>query len=143
MHVTTYVNLHVYNFRDYRLTIQNLQQSSSWKVCFYHSHKKQKDSLKTRAVLLIFSLEVEISGMAVQGIHQNSEKWLLSKRIFLVEITFRLFYPFYVLMIMVLTLLRQLRRSLQMKKKKKITNASYAAHSHSKKGWSQGHLRRS
>ena len=43
-------------------------------VCFachvmYHSHKKRKDSLETRAVLLIFSLELRISGVAVQGIH--------------------------------------------------------------------------
>ena len=37
----------------------------------WHSHKKRKDSLKTRAVLLIFSLELEISGVAVQSIHQN------------------------------------------------------------------------
>ena len=29
-------------------------------------------------VLLIFSLELEISGVAVQSIHQNSEKWQLS-----------------------------------------------------------------
>ena len=36
--------------------------------------KKQKDSLETWAVLLIFSLEPEISGVAVQSIHQNSEK---------------------------------------------------------------------
>ena len=43
----------------------------------YHSHKKRKDSLETRAVLLIFSLELEISGVAVQSIHQNSEKWRL------------------------------------------------------------------
>ena len=40
-----------------------------------HSHKKRKDSLETRAVLLIFSLKLEISGVAVQSIHQNSEKW--------------------------------------------------------------------
>ena len=40
-----------------------------------HSHKKRKDSLETRAILLIFSLEFEISGVAVQSIHQNSEKW--------------------------------------------------------------------
>ena len=43
----------------------------------YHSHKKRKDSLETRAVLLIFLLELEISGVAVQSIHQNSEKWRL------------------------------------------------------------------
>ena len=30
-----------------------------------HSHKKRKDSLETRAVLLIISLELEISGVAV------------------------------------------------------------------------------
>ena len=39
---------------------------------FKHSHKKQKDSLETLAVLLIFSLELEISGVVVQSIHQNS-----------------------------------------------------------------------
>ena len=42
-----------------------------------HSHKKRKDSLDTRAVPLIFSLELEISGVAVKSIHQNSEKWWL------------------------------------------------------------------
>ena len=41
------------------------------------SHKKRKDSLETRAVLLIFSLELEISRVAVQKIHQNSENWWL------------------------------------------------------------------
>ena len=39
-----------------------------------HSHKKRKDSLETRAVLLIFLLELELSGVAVQGIYQNSKK---------------------------------------------------------------------
>ena len=33
-----------------------------------HSHKKRKGSLETQAVLLIFSLELEISGVAVQSI---------------------------------------------------------------------------
>ena len=46
-----------------------------------HSHKKRKDSLKTRAVLLIFWLELQISGMAAQRIHQNSEKWWLLRGI--------------------------------------------------------------
>ena len=41
------------------------------------SHKKRKESLETRAVLLIFLLELQISGIAVQGIHQNNEKWWL------------------------------------------------------------------
>ena len=40
-----------------------------------HSHKKRKDSLETRAALLIVSLELEISRVAVQSIHPNSEKW--------------------------------------------------------------------
>ena len=39
------------------------------------SHKKRKDSLETQAVLLIFSPELEIFGVSVQSIHQNSEKW--------------------------------------------------------------------
>ena len=39
-----------------------------------HSHKKRKDSLERRAVLLIFLLELEVYGVAVQSIHQNSEK---------------------------------------------------------------------
>ena len=46
-----------------------------------HSHRKRKDSLETRAVLLIFSLELEISGVAVQRIHQNNEKWWLCEEL--------------------------------------------------------------
>ena len=42
-----------------------------------HSHKKRKDSLETRAALLIFSPELEIFGVDVQSIHQNSQKWQL------------------------------------------------------------------
>ena len=38
------------------------------------SHKKRKDSLETRGVLLIFSLELDMSGVVVQSIHQNSKK---------------------------------------------------------------------
>ena len=41
---------------------------------FAHSHKKRKDSLETLAVLLIFLLELEMSGVAIQSIYQNSEK---------------------------------------------------------------------
>ena len=44
---------------------------------FFHSRKKRKDSLETRAILLIFSLELEISEVALQSIHQNSKKWRL------------------------------------------------------------------
>ena len=42
-----------------------------------HTHKKWKDSLETRTLLLLFLLELEISGVAVQSIHQNNEKWWL------------------------------------------------------------------
>ena len=42
-----------------------------------HSHKKRRYSLETRAVLLIFSLEFEISGVPVQRKHQNRERWWL------------------------------------------------------------------
>ena len=38
---------------------------------------KRENSMETGAVLLIFSLEVEISELAVQKMHQNSEKWWL------------------------------------------------------------------
>ena len=38
---------------------------------------KWKDSLETRAVLLIFSLVLEISGVAVQSVPQSTEKWWL------------------------------------------------------------------
>ena len=37
------------------------------------SHKKQKDSLETWAVFLI--VELQIYGVAVKRIHQDSEKW--------------------------------------------------------------------
>ena len=40
-----------------------------------HSHKKRKDSLETWFVLLIFSLELEISEVAMQSIRQDSKKW--------------------------------------------------------------------
>ena len=44
---------------------------NSW----YHSHKKQKDSLETQVLFVIFWLELEIFGVAIQSIHQNSKKW--------------------------------------------------------------------
>ena len=47
--------------------------------------------MKIRTVLLIFSLELERFALVVQGIYQNSRKWLLAVRIFLVEMTLRFF----------------------------------------------------
>ena len=38
------------------------------------SQKKRKDSLETRVILFIFSPELEISGVVLQQIHQNSKK---------------------------------------------------------------------
>ena len=49
-----------------------------------HSHKKQKDSLETRTVMLTFLLEIKIR-VTVQEIHQNTEKQLLLVRNFLVK----------------------------------------------------------
>ena len=46
-----------------------ISYSFSHRFKFNHGHKKRKDSLKKRTVLLIFSLELEISGMAVQIMH--------------------------------------------------------------------------
>ena len=66
---------------------------------YKHSHKKQKDSLKARAVLLIFLLELEISGVVVQSINQNIGKWWLwgefaqSKRLWCLFIYFLLLWP--------------------------------------------------
>ena len=40
-----------------------------------HSHKRRKDGLKILAVLLTFLPQLETSGVVVQSIHQNSEKW--------------------------------------------------------------------
>ena len=48
-----------------------------------HSHKKRTDCLKTRAVLLMFWLELEISGVAIQEIHQKNEKNACSEDFFL------------------------------------------------------------
>ena len=68
-----------------------------------HSHKKREDSLETWSVLLTFFLEIE-TGVAVQGIHQNTEKWLLSVRKFLLKMTLKLFQPLSVVMNMVMSI---------------------------------------
>ena len=44
-------------------------------AAFSHSHKKWKDGLKTRAVLLIFSFELEITVVVLRIMHQNTKKW--------------------------------------------------------------------
>ena len=68
--VISYMNF--INYECYQFCL--LVYLTSW---FHHSHKNRKDSLETQAMLLIFSLELEISVVAVQRIHQNSKKWWL------------------------------------------------------------------
>ena len=55
-----------------------------------HSHKKRKGSLETRAVLLIISLELEISWVVAQSIHQNSKKMVAFVRNCSVKMALRL-----------------------------------------------------
>ena len=63
---------------DYLHLIATYFLNHSFSYPFQYSHKKQKDSLKTPAVLLTFSLELEISWVIhKRRIHQNSEKWWL------------------------------------------------------------------
>ena len=58
--------------RSIDLLSSKYEKNFTWR---FHSHKKWKDSLETRAVVtLIFSVELEISGVAVHSIHQNSVK---------------------------------------------------------------------
>ena len=68
------------------------------------SYKKRRDSLGTRAAVLIFFLEPETFGVAVHEIHQNREI-----RVFIVEMTLMLFEPFFVLVTMLQSLLRHLK----------------------------------
>ena len=92
-----------------------------YSIYINHSHKKRKDSLETRVALLIFSLELEISGVAVQRIHQNNGKWWLCEEL-LNENDFEAVLATFCCFVMTMepTLLRQFLRSLQIKK---ITNA--------------------
>ena len=46
--------------------------------------------METRVVLLVFLLELEISGLAIQSIHQNSEKKVTCEECF-VKMALRLF----------------------------------------------------
>ena len=86
-------------------------------------------------MLLIFSFELAISGVIIQEIQQNKKKWLLPVNIFLVNKTLRLPSPISVVMTTVPTLLKHLRRSLQIKKI--ITNPFPI--SSSRKSWLLGH----
>ena len=61
-------------------------------TAYQRSHKKRKDNLEARAVLLIFLRESEIYGMVVQELQQNSENGCLQLRFTLRKrLTFRYF----------------------------------------------------
>ena len=82
---------------------------------FKHSHTRRKDRMERRTVLLLFSLELEISGVAIQRIHQKAKNGgFLSN--YSVKIFLKLFQPLYIVMTMTPTLLRHIRRSLQIMK---------------------------
>ena len=62
-------------FLDFELLASNTIKNETIHLSSWHySHKKQKNNLEIQVILLIFSLELEISGLAVQRIHQNSKK---------------------------------------------------------------------
>ena len=73
----SYLNFYKYFLHFELLASNTIKNESIHLNSLQHGHKKQKNSLETQVVLLIFSLELEISGVAVQRIHQNSEKWWL------------------------------------------------------------------
>ena len=54
---------------------KNSMKNHFLKKLFLHIYKKRKYTLDTRAVLLIFSIELKIYVVVVQSIHQKSKKW--------------------------------------------------------------------
>ena len=56
------------------LLVKEIVDFAIQSLVFQNSHKKRKVSLETRTLLLIFSLERKISGVAVQSIHHMSQK---------------------------------------------------------------------
>ena len=70
----SYLNFYKY-FLHFELLASNIKKNKSIHLnSWQHNHKKQNNSLETQVVLFIFSLELEISGVAVHRIHQNSKK---------------------------------------------------------------------
>ena len=104
----SYLNFFKY-FLHFELLASNIIKNESIHLnSWHHTHKKQKDSLETRVALLIFLLELEISGVASYREYIKTAKnggfceELLSENNFEV-----------VLANMVPTLLRQFRKLLQ------------------------------
>ena len=71
----SYLNFYKYILYFELLASNTIKNENIHLNSWHHSHKKQKNSLETQVVLLIFLLELKISGVAVQRIHQNSKKW--------------------------------------------------------------------
>ena len=70
----SYLNFYRYFLHFELLASTTIKNESIQLNSWHYIHKKKKDSLKTQVVLFIFLLELEISGIAVRRIHQNSEK---------------------------------------------------------------------
>ena len=58
---------------------------------FIHSYKKRKKSLETPALLLIFLLELEIFGVAVQRMHQTAKNGGFCEELLSKKMSLRLF----------------------------------------------------
>ena len=71
--VCGYLNFSKYFLHFELLTNKTIKNESIHLNSWYHSHKKQKDSLEKQVALLIFLLEREISGKPVQKIHQTAK----------------------------------------------------------------------
>ena len=82
--------------------------------------------------LLIVLLEPEIYRVTVPGIYQNSKSWHISVNIVFVEITLRLFRPFFVLISMMLMLLMQQEGH---NRSKRLSQILLLLLTHSRKGY--------
>ena len=70
-------------FLHFELWASNaIKNESIHQNSWHHGHKKQKNSLETQVVLLIFLLELEISGVAaVQRIHKTAKNGSFSEEL--------------------------------------------------------------
>ena len=65
---------------------------------YYKNESIHLNSWKHRSYLLIFSLELEIYGVAIQNIHKNSKRIVAFVRNCLVRMTLRMFQSIFVVM---------------------------------------------
>ena len=85
---------------------------------FHHRHNKRKDSLETLVVLLILSLDLKFLGWPYREYIKTAKNGCFHcfSEEFLSGNDFQAVLPLFVVTTMVPTLLRQLRRLLQIKK---------------------------